>query len=214
MANVTMPRVTIVPDVENSTINVQLTKATQINAGHPSAFPLAKDNFKGLNYQSASKSELKTQLAEYYAIMNRIMAGTKTDADLANLTTLTAQIREFVLTDDDYNLVVGALQNMQTYILNFMYTDINNKAKAMDAQLNAVIGDINRFMSDLETVYSKSPSQYPIPDKSVLTAKLEQSVQDTLTYTNSTRGVIISSTKPANPVSKEIIWFNTGTPVI
>lgn len=213
MAKVTMPRVTIVPNVENSTINVQLTKATQINAGNPSAFPLAKDNFKGLNYQSASKSELKTQLAEYYAIMNRIMAGTKTDADLANLTTLTTQIREFVLTDDDYNLVVGALQNMQTYILNFMYTDINNKAKAMDAQLNAVIGDINRFMSDLETVYSKSPSQYPIPDKSVLTAKLEQPVQDTLTYTNSTRGVIISSTKPANPVSKEIIWFNTGTPV-
>ena len=213
MAKVTMPRVTIVPNVENSTINVQLTKATQINAGNPSAFPLAKDNFKGLNYQSASKSELKTQLAEYYAIMNRIMAGTKTDADLANLTTLTTQIREFVLTDEDYNLVVGALQNMQTYILNFMYTDINNKAKAMDAQLNAVIGDINRFMSDLETVYSKSPSQYPIPDKSVLTAKLEQPVQDTLTYTNSTRGVIISSTKPANPVSKEIIWFNTGTPV-
>lgn len=213
MAKVTMPRVTIVPNVENSTINVQLTKATQINAGNPSAFPLAKDNFKGLNYQSASKSELKTQLAEYYAIMNRIMAGTNTDTDLANLTTLTTQIREFVLTDDDYNLVVGALQNMQTYILNFMYTDINNKAKAMDAQLNAVIGDINRFMSDLETVYSKSPSQYPIPDKSVLTAKLEQPVQDTLTYTNSTRGVIISSTKPANPVSKEIIWFNTGTPV-
>ena len=213
MAKVTMPRVTIVPDVENSTINVQLTKATQINAGNPSAFPLAKDNFKGLNYQSASKSELKTQLAEYYAIMNRIMAGTKTDADLANLTTLTTQIREFVLTDDDYNLVVGALQNMQTYILNFMYTDINNKAKAMDAQLNAVIGDINRFMSDLETVYSKSPSQYPIPDNSVLTAKLEQPVRDTLTYTNSTRGVIISNTKPANPVSKEIIWFNTGTPV-
>ena len=213
MAKVTMPRVTIVPNVENSTINVQLTKATQINAGNPSAFPLAKDNFKGLNYQSASKSELKTQLAEYYAIMNRIMAGTKTDADLANLTTLTTQIREFVLTDDDYNLVVGALQNMQTYILNFMYTDINNKAKAMDAQLNAVIGDINRFMSDLETVYSKSPSQYPIPDKSVLTAKLEQPVQDTLTYTNSTRGVIISNTKPANPVSKEVIWFNTGTPV-
>lgn len=213
MAKVTMPRVTIVPNVENSTINVQLTKATQINAGNPSAFPLAKDNFKGLNYQSASKSELKTQLAEYYAIMNRIMAGTKTDADLANLTTLTTQIREFVLTDDDYNLVVGALQNMQTYILNFMYTDINNKAKAMDAQLNAVIGDINRFMSDLETVYSKSPSQYPIPDNSVLTAKLEQPVQDTLTYANSTRGVIISNTKPANPVSKEIIWFNTGTPV-
>ena len=208
-----MPRVTIVPNVENSTINVQLTKATQINACNPSAFPLTTHNFKGLNYQSSFFSLLKTQLAEYYAIMNRIMAGTKTDADLANLTTLTTQIREFVLTDEDYNLVVGALQNMQTYILNFMYTDINNKAKAMDAQLNAVIGDINRFMSDLETVYSKSPSQYPIPDKSVLTAKLEQPVQDTLTYTNSTRGVIISNTKPANPVSKEIIWFNTGTPV-
>lgn len=102
---------------------------------------------------------------------------------------------------------------MQTYILNFMYKDITNKAKAMDAQLNAVIGDVNRFMSDLETTYSKSPSQYPIPDNSVLKPKLEKTIQNSLTYTDSTRGIIISGTKPANPVSRSVIWFNTGAPI-
>lgn len=212
-SKVTMPRVNIVPSVTEGVIDVELTKASQINAGNPSAFPLAEDSFKGLNYQSAANSELNTQLAQYYAIMNKIMAGTANDTDLINLTSLTSQIREYVLTDEDYNLVIGALQNMQTYILNFMYTDITNKAKAMDAQLNAVIGDVNRFMSDLETTYSKSPSQYPIPDKSVLKPKLEQAVQDSLTYTDATRGIIVSETKPANPVSRSVIWFNTGTPI-
>lgn len=211
--SVVMPRVQITPDVTEGVVNVTLTKPSQINIGNPSAFPLDNDNFKGLNYQSASQSELNNQLAEYYSIMNKIMAKTSTPADLANLTTITTEIREYVLTDDDYNLVVGALQNMQTYILKFMYQDITNKAAAMDAELNKVISDVNRFMSDLETTYSKSPSQYPIPDNSVLRPKLEQNVQDTLTYTDGTNGIIVSSSKPANVVGRKVIWFNIGTPI-
>ena len=165
--SVVMPRVNIVPGVEEGVVNVELTKAQGINAGNPSAFPLEEDKFKGLNYQSASNSELKTQLSEYYTILSKVMSGSASSSDLSNLTSLTTEIREYVLTDDDYNLVIGALQNMQTYILNFMYKDITNKAKAMDSQLNAVIGDVNRLMSDLERTYTKSPSQYPIPDNSV-----------------------------------------------
>ena len=211
--SVIMPRVNIVPGVEAGVVDVELTKASTINIGNPSAFPLKKDEFKGLSYQSASNSELKTQLSEYYTILSRIMSGGASSSDLSNLTSLTTEIREYVLTDDDYNLVIGALQNIQTYILNFMYKDITNKAKAMDAQLNAVIGDVNRFMSDLERTYSKSPSQYPIPDKSVLRPKLEQSVQNTLSYTDATQGVVVSSSKPSNPVSKSVIWINTGAKV-
>lgn len=213
MSTVIMPRVEIIPSTEEGVVDVVLTKASQINAGNPSKFPLTADQFKNLNYQTAKESELKVQLAEYYAIMNRIMDGTASEVDLSNLTTVTSQIREYVLTDEDYNLVVGSLQNMQTYILKFMYQDITNKAKAMDAELNKIIGDINRFMADLETVYSKSPSSYPIPDKSVLTPKLEQSVQNTLTYSNETQGVIVSTVKPAIPVGREVIWFNTGSPI-
>lgn len=214
MANtVIMPRVNIIPDVEEGVINVELTKASQINVGNPSEFPLAKDNFKGLNYQSAANSDLNQYLALYYSIMNKIMAGTSTPTDIQTLTSLTTQIREYVLTDEDYNLVIGALQNMQTYILNFMYEDITNKAAAMDAELNKVISDVNRFMADLEIVYSKSPSQYPIPDNSVLRPKLEQEVQTTLSYTDQTNGIIVSNTKPANPVGRKVIWFNTGVPI-
>lgn len=214
MANkVIMPRVEIIPSTEEGVVDVVLSKASQINAGNPSAFPLKEDKFKNLNYQTAKESELNTQLAEYYSIMNKIMNGTATDADLSTLTSVTSQIREFVLTDDDYNLVVGSLQNMQSYILKFMYQDITNKAKAMDAELNKVIGDINRFMLDLETTYSKSPNDYPIPNNSVLKPKLEQAVQNTLTYSDATQGVVISTTKPATVVSKGLIWFNTGNPI-
>lgn len=214
MANsVKMPRVNIVPDVADKTINVQLTKASTINAGNPSAFPLAKDNFKNLNYETAAASDLNTNLAKYYEILNKIMSGTSNSTDLINLTTVTSQIREYVLTDEDYNLVVGALQNMQTYVLNFMYNDITNKAKAMDASLNSVIGDINRFMSDLETTYSKSPSDYPIPDDSILRPKLAEDVRDAVDYVDATIGVVVSTTKPANPVGKGIIWFNTGAAI-
>lgn len=209
--SVIMPRISIVPSVEEGVIDVKLTKAEQINIGNPSAFPLAKDNFKGLSYQSAAQSELHEELAQYYSIMYKIMAGTADSSDLKNLTALTSKIREYVLTDEDYNLVIGALQNMQTYVLNFMYKDITNKAKAMDAQLNSVIGDVNRFMSDLETTYSKSPSQYPIPDNSVLKPKLEKTVQTTLTYVDETNGVVVGDRKPSNPVNRSIIWINTGS---
>ena len=114
------------------------------------------------------------------------------------------------LTDDDYNMMVGALQNMQGYILRFMYTDITNKATAMDTELNKVIDDVNRFMADLEITYSKSPSEYPIPDNSVLRPKLEEGVQETLNYTDGIQGVVFGASKPANPQGRSFVWFNTG----
>lgn len=211
--NVVMPHIEIKPGVEQGTIDVVLTKPSQINTGNPSAFPLVRDDFKNLNFQTGAASDLNTKLALYYEILNKIMSKTSTSADLDTLATITSQIREFVLTDEDYNLMVGALQNMQTYVLKFMYQDITNKAKAMDAEMNKVIGDINRFMEDLETTYSKSPSSYPIPDGSVLRPKLATDVKNTLAYTDSTQGVIASTSKPANPIGRPVVWFNLGTPV-
>ena len=141
-----MPRVDYVPGTEKGVINVQLTKPTTINTGNPSAFPMAADVFKNLNYQTAQQSELNTQMKEYYEILARIMGGNTKSGDMQQLENLTGQIREFVLTDDDYNLVIGALQNMQTYVISFMYGDITRKAQAMDVELNKVITEIDRFM--------------------------------------------------------------------
>lgn len=207
---VEMPRVNIVPSTQTGVIDVVLSKPGSINVGNPSAFPLAEDAFKNINYQSASQSELNVDLAEYYSIMNKIMAGTSQDADLNRLTVVTTKIRDYVLTDDDYNLVVGALQKMQSYILKFMYTDITNKAKAMDNELNKVISDINRFMIDLETLYSKSPSDYPIPNNSVLKPKLSQEVVNTLDYAETCDAIIVADSKPSNPSGRGFIWYNTG----
>ena len=205
-----MPRVDYVPGTEKGVINVQLTKPTTINTGNPSAFPMAADVFKNLNYQTAQQSELNTQMKEYYEILARIMGGNTKSGDMQQLENLTGQIREFVLTDDDYNLVIGALQNMQTYVISFMYGDITRKAQAMDIELNKVITEIDRFMTQLEATYSKSPQDYPIPNNSVYREKLEAGVIETLEYTDAIEGVIVSNTKPANPQGRKFIWYNTG----
>ena len=205
-----MPRVAYVPGTKEGVINVQLTKPTTINTGNPSAFPMAADVFKNLNYQTAQQSELNTQMKEYYEILARIMGGNTKSGDMQQLENITGQIREFVLTDDDYNLVIGALQNMQAYIISFMYGDITRKAQAMDVELNKVITEIDRFMTQLEATYSKSPQDYPIPNNSVYREKLEAGVIETLEYTDAIEGVIVSNTKPANPQGRKFIWYNTG----
>lgn len=205
-----MPRIGYVPATEAGVINVQLTKPTTINTGNPSSFPMREDVFKNLNYHSAAQSELNSQMKQYYDILSKIMGGTATTQDIANLETITSEIREYVLTDDDYNLVIGALQNMQAYVIRFMYGDITNKAKAMDTELNKVITEVDRFMTQLEQIYSKSPSDYPIPNNSVYRPKLEAGVVKTLDYVDAVEGVIVSNTKPANPQGKSFIWYNTG----
>ena len=205
-----MPRVAYVPGTEKGVVNVQLTKPTTINTGNPSAFPMAADAFKNLNYQTAQQSELNTQMKEYYEILARIMGGNTKSGDMQQLENLTGQIREFVLTDDDYDLVIGALQNMQTYVISFMYGDITRKAQAMDTELNKVITEIDRFMTQLEATYAKSPQDYPIPNNSVYREKLEAGVIETLEYTDAIEGVIVSNTKPANPQGRKFIWYNTG----
>jgi hypothetical protein len=205
-----MPRIGYVPATEAGVINVQLTKPTTINTGNPSSFPMREDVFKNLNYQSAAQSELNSQMKQYYDILSKIMGGTATTQDIANLETITSEIREYVLTDDDYNLVIGALQNMQAYVIRFMYGDITNKAKAMDTELNKVITEVDRFMTQLEQTYYKSPSDYPIPNNSVYRPKLEAGVVKTLDYVDAVEGVIVSNTKPANPQGKSFIWYNTG----
>lgn len=205
-----MPRIGYVSATEAGVINVQLTKPTTINTGNPSSFPMREDVFKNLNYQSAAQSELNSQMKQYYDILSKIMGGTATTQDIANLETITSEIREYVLTDDDYNLVIGALQNMQAYVIRFMYGDITNKAKAMDTELNKVITEVDRFMTQLEQTYSKSPSDYPIPNNSVYKPKLEAEVVKTLDYVDAVEGVIVSNTKPANPQGKSFIWYNTG----
>ena len=205
-----MPRIGYVPATGAGVINVQLTKPTTINTGNPSSFPMREDVFKNLNYQSAAQSELNSQMKQYYDILSKIMGGTATTQDIANLETITSEIREYVLTDDDYNLVIGALQNMQAYVIRFMYGDITNKAKAMDTELNKVITEVDRFMTQLERTYSKSPSDYPIPNNSVYRPKLEAGVVKTLDYVDAVEGVIVSNTKPANPQGKSFIWYNTG----
>lgn len=207
-----MPKIRVQSTVKTGVSDIVLSKPNKINAGNPSAFPLKTDPFKNLSYQSASQSEVSTELKEYYNILSKVMGGTATSADLNRLTIITENIKDFVLTDEDYNLIVGALQNLQAYVLKFMYTDIGNKAGAMDGEMNKVINDVNRFITELENIYSQSPSNYPIPNNSILKPKLASDVVETLDYADSVQGVVVGTVKPTVE-EKSKIWFNTGGPI-
>lgn len=216
MANrpVIMPRVTHKPVVENLTQNVQLTKPiSQINAGSPSQFPITEDSFKiiEMEYQTPDLENIQ----EYYRLLNKVTTnGSATFQDLEKLQRLANEIKQYVLTDEDYNLMVGSIREMEAYILRFMYRDISAKAAAMDDALEIAINEFNTFMEQLEIVYSESPgnmtNNYPIPDNSVLRKKLEPGVRETLDYTDLTQSIVVSTVKPANPEGRSFTWFNTG----
>ena len=209
---VELPRINYIPGTELGVVNVELSKPQAINAGNPSVFPLETDVFKNLNYQTANKSRVKQEMSEYYTLLSKIMGGSTpvNSEDIRRLESLTTKIKDYVLTDDDYNLVVGALQNIQAYVVRFMYSDITSKARAMDEQLNLTINEIDRFMGELEKAYSKSPSEYPIPNNSVYRPKLEAGVVKTLDYADAVEGVIVKNSKPANPQGRKFIWYNIG----
>lgn len=212
--DVNMPRLSTVPGVKPGVVDVELTNVEEINVGNPSAFPLESDPFKYLSYESPNDPIAKEKLNSYYNILSKIMGGTATATDISNLETLTLEIRDYVLTDEDYNLMVKAIQKMQTYILKYMYTDITNKAQAMDIELNKVISDLNAFMVYLEDVYAESPGNmqgdYPIPDGSVLRRKLAADIKESVDYTDAIEGIVVSETKPSNPQGRRFVWYNTG----
>lgn len=208
----TMPRVNYVPIVGKSLIEVDLTEPGSISfpAGQ-SSFPTKTDEFKSLIYTAPeTNATTKAKLTQYHTLMIKFANGTATEADLATVKSIMADIREHVLTEDDLNLMVDSLHKIEEYLYTFLNNDLDNKAAAMDVALTDMITTLNNFMIDLEHKYNQSPTDYPIPDGSVLNRKLEQMLQDAIAYSKGTIGTIVAAAKPALPVSRSIIWIDTN----
>lgn len=206
---ITMPRVSFPSNVSGKTTDVELTKPSAINAGNPSVFPKTVDEFKTLTPQTPNMAVMQ----EYYGILAKVIAGTAQQADFNKLQNMSSTIRDYVLTDEDYNKMVGALKEVEAYVLRFMYNDITAKATAMDNEINKVLNDINTFMTDLETKYNNSAVNFPAPDGSLMKQKLSDAVQGTLTYTEQTASAVIANSQPSAPSGKSFLWFNTGAPI-
>lgn len=207
-----LPRVTYTADTMNTSLqNVNLTEPGSVTMPPgASSFPGTTDEFKKLTYSAPNDATMRTKLAEYHSLMVKLTGGTGTQADLDRLNVLIGEIREYVLTEEDLNLMVDALNKIENYLYTYLKTDLAAKATAMDDVLEEFIATLNDFMTSLEAQYAKSPENYPIPMKSILFDKTEQRIQDSIVYNEGTLGVIVSATAPVKPVNRDIIWIDTN----
>lgn len=209
----TLTRVIYTPDAENKLANVNLTEpGTVVFPAGASAFPTTvdKEKLKTLTYQAPSSATMKTKLGRYHTLMAKVTSGTNTAGELTELKALLIEIRSYVLTEDDLNLMVDSINKIQEYIYTFLKPDLAAKAAKLDVVMGEFVLTMNEFMTDLEQKYNDSPSNYPIPMLSILFTKLEMRLQNSIVYNEGTLGTIVSPTQPARPINRSIVWIDTN----
>lgn len=83
----------------------------------PSKFPSVVDQLKVIEYSSIpAGGQLEKDLHDYYAIMANVAQNTATEQDYVSLKELMLRVRNYVLTEDDFNLMADAVRTTQSYV--------------------------------------------------------------------------------------------------
>lgn len=207
-----MPRLDYQTNIEDMVQNAGNTPPQDLYPGTLSSFPSMEDNLKKMTFSepSITDTDLNNKVGEYYRILSEISTGTQLPNAMDRLSELSEEIKQYVLTAYDYNMLVDSIRNTQRYVLRAINEDVNTKVASFAFEMRKFTDAVDDFMYELEQVYSKSPSEYPIPDNGIVKSKLDSGVVSTLNYVDSTNGIIVSDTQPVLTEGKSVIWFNTG----
>lgn len=83
----------------------------------PSKFPSAIDQLKIIEYSSIpAGGQIETDLSNYYSLMARIASNSASEQDLISLKEIMLRVRNYVLTEDDFNLMADAVRTTQSYV--------------------------------------------------------------------------------------------------
>lgn len=109
----------------------------------PSRFPTNVDQLKLIEYSSVpAGGQLEADLRQYYTLMSSVASNNATHQDLTTLKDLMVRIRNYILTEDDYNLMADSIRTTQQYLINSMqaadsnYELISSVAQQLVDQLN------------------------------------------------------------------------------
>lgn len=109
----------------------------------PSQFPSNIDQLKLIEYSSVpAGGQLEKDLQTYYNLLGSIASNNGSPQDLVTLKSLMVRIRNYVLTEDDYNLMADAIRTSQGYMIASMeaadgnYELISVVAQQLVDQLN------------------------------------------------------------------------------
>ena len=109
----------------------------------PSQFPSNVDQLKIIEYSSVpAGGQLENDLRQYYTLLANVASNNASHQDLTTLKDLMVQIRNYVLTEDDYNLMADSIRTTQEYLVKSMeaadgnYELISAVAEQLVDQLN------------------------------------------------------------------------------
>jgi len=111
-------------------INVQLPKRLDIPTPArigPSAFPGSVDQLKLINYSAVpAGGQIEHDLRNYYTLLAKVASNTASEEELLSLKALMVRIREYVVTEDDFNLMSDAVRTTQEFLLAALDQESNN----------------------------------------------------------------------------------------
>lgn len=122
-----------------------LTKPIWPESPMLSQFPFEVDKLKVLSW-TAPPDSMKENLSRYHSLMSIVLNepdSQKRALAQDELNQLLPRIKNYVLTEQDYNLLVDSILTVQRYILQYMNNDLVSKAEILDEHLSGVIEDIN-----------------------------------------------------------------------
>lgn len=109
----------------------------------PSQFPSNIDQLKIIQYSSVpAGGQLESDLRQYYTLLASVASNNASHQDLTTLKDLMVRIRDYVLTEDDYNLMADSIRTTQQFLINSIeaadgnYELISSIAQQLADQLN------------------------------------------------------------------------------
>lgn len=110
----------------------------------PSVFPNSVDQLKLINYSAVpAGGQIEKDLQQYYLYMSKVASNTASESDLVSLKQLMVRVREYIVTEDDFNLMADSVRTTQEYLLNALQAEnrnfsvISEVAQSLADNLNA-----------------------------------------------------------------------------
>lgn len=139
-------------------LNISIPRRLEIdppaNTG-PSKFPSVIDQLKVIEYSSVpAGGQLEKDLSRYYSIMANVAQNTASEQDYVALKEIMLRVRNYVLTEDDFNLMADAVRTTQTYLKTSMEAADGNY-ELISVVAEQFVNQINEWSEWLEKELAK-----------------------------------------------------------
>lgn len=127
----------------------------------PSVFPQNIDQLKTIDYSAVpNDSILEAKLSRYYELLSLVASNNASDNDLSELQRIMLDVRNYVLTEEDFNLMADAVRTTQIYLKNAAEANINNYKAVSDVSMALVdkLNDWTKSLSNKIDQLGKIPS--------------------------------------------------------